>query len=269
MTSGSKTECGQEKKNFSDLSDRQKNRRADDLGNHDVETLLLASIKAAKAANQKDLEYVLRLMYNNKGTATEIRSLWMAKTSIAKPAEELTPLRGLIYLLDNNLSKAQYNNTRLLTKEQASNIFPAYNKIREMKKDCRPPESCLVLTDISVALPLQGLLNHTVHRLLLLQEKVLETLNVKTLSAKMQGKWGADGSSDHSRYNQKFLNGDVEGQSDGNLFAITMVPLRLTTTTTDMRGKILWNNSAPSHLNGAGLYGFISGKRQMNSLSNK
>lgn len=226
------------------MSDRQKNRRADDLGSHDLSILLLASVKAAKNDQKKDMEHVLRLLYNDHEIATKIRSLLKDEKSLEKP-KKIVPLRGLSYLFDNKLNKLQYQNTRILSKEHGANIFPAYNVIRETKNECRPPANCMELSDVSVTLPLQALLDHTAHRLLLLQKDVVETCKIvgsssKIMTVKLQVKWGGDGSSDHSRYNQKY---DDSGNSDGSLFATTIVPLRMTTVDSDE--KIIWNNPTP------------------------
>lgn len=51
--------------------------------------------------------------------------------------------------------------------------------------------------------------------------------------------WGFDGSSRHSAYKQKFnkINANV---SDENLFATTLIPLRLSAA----NNSVLWNNRA-------------------------
>lgn len=51
--------------------------------------------------------------------------------------------------------------------------------------------------------------------------------------------WGFDGSTGHSAYQQKWRS--KENMSDESLFATTVIPLRLATST----GLILWNNRAP------------------------
>lgn len=186
------------------------------------------------------MEFVLRLMYKDHEQATRIRNLLKAEKSIVEP-KTLIPLQGLTYLLDNNMTAAQYTNTRLISKEYGSNIFPSYNKIAEAKQECRPSVQCTV-NDVSATLPLQALLNHTAHRLLLLQEPVLSRFkeeNIVDVKIKLQVKWGSDGSADHSQHNQKYVN--VESMA--NFFATTLVPLRMTTD--DDWKLIIWNNATP------------------------
>lgn len=234
----------QKKKMFEELSERQKNRRAEEISECEVDKLLLASSKAAKKSNKLNLEYVLRLLYRNQEKATKIRSLLNKEKSFVNP-KKINPLRGLTFLLDNNLTTLQYRNTRLISKECGSNIFPPYNVIAETKKECRPATKCEV-NDVSATLPLQELLNHTAGRLLLLQEEVIRGFKNETngeLAVKLQVKWGADGSADHSQYNQKYVNVESTKISGANFYATTLVPLRMTTT--DDSKIVIWNNHTP------------------------
>ncbi|KAG4066296.1 hypothetical protein HA402_000520 [Bradysia odoriphaga] len=246
VTSGTKEQ--RDKKNFDQLSERQKNLRVEDLVQNEIELLLLASAKAAKNANEDDLEHVLRQLYKNRAMATKIRSLIKQEKHQSSKPKKLEPLRAVSFLLDNKLSKSQYIETRLLSMEQEANIFPAYNIIRETKKECCPPADCFKLNDVSATLPFQELLDHTAKRLLQLQEPVIssiknEGINSNKITVKLQVKWGSDGSSDHSRYNQKFVDVKQDENSDGNLFATTMVPLQIKTVVGD--AKIIWKNTTP------------------------
>lgn len=231
-------------KSFSELSERQKNRRVEELRASEVDKLLLASAKAAKMSNKMDLEYVLRLLYNDHEKVTKIRNLLKAEKSMVE-SKKMIPLRGLTYLLDNKLTAAQYTNTRLISKEYGSNVFPSYNKIAEAKQECRPSVKCNV-NDVSATLPLQALLNHTAHRLLLLQEPIFTRFkdgNINDSTIKLQVKWGSDGSADHSQYNQKYVNVESTVNSDANFFATTLAPLRMTTV--DEWKTVVWNNATP------------------------
>lgn len=75
MCTNSKQGSTQTKKNFEELSERQKNRRVEELSSFGVDELLLASAKAAKSANEGDLEYVLRVLYKDNENATKIRTM--------------------------------------------------------------------------------------------------------------------------------------------------------------------------------------------------
>lgn len=75
----------QTKKIFKELSERQKNRRVEDLSACDIDQLLLASAKAAKNSNKMDLEYLLRLLYKDHGKATRIRIMIKEEMLLVKP----------------------------------------------------------------------------------------------------------------------------------------------------------------------------------------
>lgn len=219
---------------FDNLSDRLKKRRVAELTECELEKLLLASAQAAKKSGENDMEYVLKLLYKDREWAKKLGDLLKAEELLAKKPklEKLNPERAPTHLSDNRFSVRQYTNTRLLAKEHGSDIFPAYNKVREAKKECRPPAECFKLNDVCAVLPLQSHLDHTASRLLLLQEDVIYALKVDNneVTIKLEVKWGGDGSSDQSQFNQKYDNVESTENSDGNLFATTLVPLRMVAT---------------------------------------
>src|SRR5262249_23704730 len=141
-----------------------------------------------------DLEYVLkRIRKCRNDVVTEIRQFLESGKD-----KKIEPIRGLTHLLDNRFSKSQYINTRQLTKDAGSDIFPSYKKIAQAKLDCRPPSHNLKINDISASLPLQALLDHTVSRLLFVQEQVIDHLtsngDTNELAVKLQLKWSFDSS---------------------------------------------------------------------------
>lgn len=72
---------------------------------------------------------------------------------------------------------------------------------------------------------MQALLNHTVERLLLLQNEVIVTLDKSKLSKLcLYTKWGFDGSSGHSLYKQAFHGAEA---SDSSVFMTSIVPVKL------------------------------------------
>lgn len=213
---------------------------------HGVEKMLLASAKAARESGEKDLEYVL-----NRRRKEPTVAICAKKSRVVRQVEK-HPIRGLTHLLDNRFSRSQYSNTRQLLKESGSNILPAYYKVAEVKKECRPPAECLKVTDVCAELPLQSLMDHTAHRLLVLQEEVIviaaaaaKGAQKDELTIKLEAKWGFDGSSNLSQYNKKFEddNATATKKNDANLIATTMVPLRMTTL--DDSKNIVWNNATP------------------------
>lgn len=78
----------QTKKEFGELSDRQKNRRVEDLSSCEVGQLLLAAANSAKHSNQMDLHYLLKLLCDDREKASKIRSLLEAEKLNIKPKDK-------------------------------------------------------------------------------------------------------------------------------------------------------------------------------------
>lgn len=97
---------------------------------------------------------------------------------------------------------------RFGSKNHNANIYPTYDIIVKAKKDCYPPIETVTINEISAEVTLQGIVNHTITRLVLFQKDVL-IQHAKDLEdgLTMIFKWGCDGSSGHSSYKQKFAEG--------------------------------------------------------------
>lgn len=149
----------------------------------------------------------------------------------------LTQNEALEFLLDNSLSKKQYNAMRALNKKQNSDIYPSYYKIQEAKLQLRP--TGIAATETMAVVCLQELLNHTASRILLLQEDLFINLPNIT-NAKLIVSYGFDGSTGQSMYKQRF---EASGPAsfDQSLFVTTVIPLKLV----DNFGTVLWINQTP------------------------
>lgn len=157
---------------------------------------------------------------------------------------QYTSEEALAFLLENNFSKQQYMNIRLSSKSRNCDIYPPYSEILKTKMECRINE--LEASDCKVKVPLKNLLEHTLQRIVMLQEEVIESLmnqnNMNFLEAELICSYGFDGSSGHSNYKQQFCNSEILQQTDSTLFATTMIPLRLKCVDKNI---ILWNNPTP------------------------
>ena len=149
----------------------------------------------------------------------------------------ISPDRALEYLLDNNLTKAQYENTRaLLAQVGLLEVLPAYNHLRESKTICVPVG--LQVTETGCRVPLASLLEHTARRLL--EGKSAAELESLDSELTLVPKWGCDGSSGHSIYKQAFTG---QGVSDESIFLTWMVPLQIRTRQDEQK---IWQNPRPS-----------------------
>lgn len=68
--------------------------------------------------------------------------------------------------------------------------------------------------------------------------QILHKIDCMEIDTVLTCSWGFDGSTKHSTYQQRWLS--KENMSDESIFATTIIPLRLATST----DHILWNNRA-------------------------
>lgn len=227
---------------YEEKSDRSKRRDSanisKNLGN-DPQRILQACRHAAKTSGDKDLFKVISEISKSPERPKKIRKLLDKPKSLTPK----TPQEALAFLLDKSLSKDVYTSMRLETKSCGADVWPTYNKVREAKSVCRPPKETIKIEENKAEVSLQALLNHTAERLVILQREVIlqsmENMKSKLMEVVLLCSWGFDGSSGHSEYKQNYKEIGVDlNISDANLFATSLIPLRLLNKNND----ILWNN---------------------------
>lgn len=86
-------------------------------------------------------------------------------------------------------------------------------------------------------------MNHTAERLITVEldklSEFLESSNLDTIELIMKSKWGFDGSSGQSQYNQELQ----ACSDDSSLFAVTLTPLQISSA-----ALTLWENKSPSSI---------------------
>lgn len=86
------------------------------------------------------------------------------------------------------------------------------------------------------------MVDHTTRRIIQVQSDVInQNLSEISNGVTLLYKWGGHGSASQSTYKQKYSDNDAT-KSDANLFAICLVPLRLSAS----NGLIMWQNPRPS-----------------------
>lgn len=177
------------------------------------------------------------LNYNEAGSRLR-RKL---ASELAEESKNATPLlvhaeAALAFLMENGLSKQQYINIKTLNKMHGCDIYPPYSELSELKLKCRPKEISYSETKVEVSL--QNLLDHTVDRILSMQQEVLEIFVPTHCSLILS--YGFDGSTGQSIYKQRFEQDNIDG-IDQSLFVTTIIPLKLI----DTRNQIIWMNNTP------------------------
>ena len=225
-------------KEWHDLSERSRKRKAQEMLSHTEPTELLYAASQGVYQKNKDLKYVLKFAMMTPSRPAKIRKL------ISKPVdkpEAFTADDALSLFIDTDMTKQSYQKVRSAAKGKKADIYPPYNKIREAKKQCYP-NNISVKEDFA-SVPLQNLLDHTALRIIQEQKEsiteVVENLpESQQLSCKLICKWGFDGASGQSEYKQKFSSTD---KTDESLFCTTLVPLQMV-----FEDRILWQNPVPS-----------------------
>ncbi|XP_039968727.1 uncharacterized protein LOC120780528 [Bactrocera tryoni] len=134
------------------------------------------------------------------------------------------PIEVISLLMETSMSKHQYLVIRNFVNSKISfDLFPSYQKIQNSKKS-RYPDNIFV-DESHAEVELQSLLNSTASSIIELQTNLIETIPENAVSnLTLIGKWGFDGSTGHSEYNQKFSSSDL---NDRSLFVTSYVPLQL------------------------------------------
>lgn len=222
---------GRKEISFEESSTRSKNRKTQNLReNTPLSVLAYATQATLKTSGNIGASKLLKEVVFSPTKANEYMQC-LGRSEEAKMSKE----EALSVLVEARLSRHQYN----IIKKSAPKRFPSYTAVQLAKKECYPPEHSIKVSETSSEISLQSLLNHTVERLLVVQNPVINTLSENELKKLcLYTKWGFDGSSGHSAYKQAFFEADA---SDSSVFITSIVPLKLV-----CGEKIIWNNPRPA-----------------------
>lgn len=230
------TRLGRPLKSFIESSERSKRRKTQEIRTtFDTEELTFATQMKLRAEGKTDASNIIKDMSKSPNRATKYRKAYLSNPQVQ--ISQLTPLQALSMFVEAGLSRRQYEIIRNCNKK----LYPCYTLLQKAKKDCYSKVESYRVTATCAEINLQDLLDHTVTRLLLYLQEVIEILSEKDRSTlTLTCKWGCDGSQ-QAQYKQKFEN-DLE--SDANIFQSSFVPLQLTCGTDN---KItIWQNPTPS-----------------------
>lgn len=161
--------------------------------------------------------------------------LMATNMQVDKNKSYINSTKALALMMDADLTKYQYETLKYGLQKEGYDILPPYSKVLEEKKKCYPDE--IKVTEKDAHVSLQSLLDHTAQRLF----KSIPDLDIAFMpesSLTLTSKWGCDGSSGHSEYNQPL----PEGVNDNSLLLVSMVPLILFSSS----GEEYWRNKSPS-----------------------
>lgn len=208
----SERENEKKRKDFAVCSESTKRRRSEEviksMTTEEIEHLFFTMLRAS---GKKDIiPSIKKLVHCNETSEIQI-----------DVPEKLSCDEALGLIVQCGLTKAQYNVIREKSKEKKADIFPHYTKIADAKKNCYPPQTSIVISEISAQINLQNLLDHTISRLIQV-EGVDITTSSEIKQIVCESKWGADGTSGFNPFKQIFMQ---EQNADKYLFLMSLVPL--------------------------------------------
>jgi len=106
---------------------------------------------------------------------------------------------ALALMVDAKLTKSQYMLIRLNAKQNNSNIYPTYNKIVETKTRYYSEKNNVLITEKTVKVKLQSLLNHTACCIFLSIDNSTN-FNFEHQNYDLINKWDCYGASGQSEY---------------------------------------------------------------------
>ena len=159
--------------------------------------------------------------------------------------KSLMPVEALSLILDRDLSREDYNVMYNTFKKKGFGI-PSYDRVRDVKSECRPEGIKFSIEDIQV--PLQQMANHRMQRILQLEKvKIRVTECIEKTGGPLELvyniKIGLDGSSGFQVI-QKLVEGGY--RDEGALLASTFVSINVVTVVDNRLVDVYVNNAVNS-----------------------
>lgn len=145
------TSGGRPQKSFMYSSEKTKKRKVQHLvEDYSVEELGFAAQLSIRASGKRDAATLIKeLSTSSPRRATTYKK---ARTIMGSRKEQrpYTPEEALACFISNNFTVQTYKNIQQEAKERCFNIYPCYDLIAQVKKQCYPPVENIIVTDISV-----------------------------------------------------------------------------------------------------------------------
>ncbi|KAJ4437537.1 hypothetical protein ANN_17682 [Periplaneta americana] len=233
---------GRPRKLFSESSIKSKRRKTEQLRKSgSTDELVFVTQVSLKSSGKTDAAKLIESAMSTPTRATKILTSY--KKTSPESVKKYTSNEALALIIDTKLSKHQYSILRLGAKCRNADLYPTYNSVREAKLQCYPDKDCITITEVRAEISLQGLLDHTVKRIVrsieMIPSHFFEQNNLTLFS-----KWGCDGSSGHNGFKQKLADGD--SFTDSEIFLLSFVPLLLYSEKDDKTNILYWENPRPS-----------------------
>lgn len=192
---------GRPTKCFKESSERSKRRKTQNIrACIDTDELTFATQMMLRAGGNIHASKIVKDIIKSPNRATKYRKAYINRS--VQERSQLSQLQALSMFVEANLSRRQYEIIRTSDKK----LFPRYAILQKAKEDCYPIRESYTVTATCAEVNLQDLLNHTIERLTLYLQEVIENLsNEDRNTLQLICKWGCDGSQ-QVQYKQKFDN---------------------------------------------------------------
>lgn len=225
---------GRPPKNYEESSEKTKKRKNMELvQEYGFEFIHNACVQYLRSIGESDEASILNIvrLLPKEDKKEVLKKLTYNAESITYYSKD----EALSLYIELDLTKSQYGLLRSRLAEKNVFVFPSYNMILDAKKMCYPFDSSIEIDAIGASVKLQDLLDHTIARILKIDSVYKPTYK----KLKLYVKWGCDGSSGQSEYNQA-LPGENQLISDANLFIASLVPIKVVDLSTNL---VVWQNS--------------------------
>ncbi|CAG7785897.1 unnamed protein product [Allacma fusca] len=207
------------------------------------EKVLSSVVKMLKETGDKDLTAVIKAATRNSDVAKSAKKKLKTEELIVTP---LTKMEAVGLVFDCKLTKFQYKLLREKINSCGQKILPCYDHVTSAKIECRPPPESVSISERTASVKLQGLLTHTLERIVLLSNDFICETHIragkKHEMLRLKCSYGFDGSSGQSNYKQGYASSSNGSSSDdSSLCVTTMIPLGLE----NHNGIQYWRNNSP------------------------
>lgn len=159
---------------FAFCSQRSKRRKTEEIRAKFTSDELAYAIQISlRSAGQLDASKVIKEVTMTSPSRTLKYRNALKSTTESTLSEDA----ALSVLVEYKFSKSQYQGLRSISKENHCKLYPSYKKVVQAKIRCYPPSTAIIITEHSAEVHLQALLNHTVERILFLQDIVIRSLD--------------------------------------------------------------------------------------------
>lgn len=185
----SPTSAGRPVKSFVTSSERSKRRKTVQLRSEiSSETLTYATQMKLRETGEVHAAHVIKDLTKSPTRAAKYRRAFQ-KRDILQHKEQISPLEALYMFIQAGMTRDDYEIVRSIRKS----LYPCYSIIQKAKSECLPPKDAYIISDISMEIKIQELLDLTAKRLMIHLKECMESLTQEEKnSIEIIYKWGCD-----------------------------------------------------------------------------